>query len=287
MKKKDLALDLLDMALARKDEPVALATALIALDRLAKQKPTHALTHFACGRVLMLLGRYQLALGAFRIATLHDPGLTDAHYFEGVCHWLLGFDDLALEKLADTRRLDPGRVEAWYDAGQIHANRGEHALALEHFDWACDLAPEDLGCKKKLLQAQIRLGFWDAARRTHDEVLALRANDPAYAEMESFVLDQFEVADTDVVCVETFFPNGEPAVAMSFVVTEEGRLLFTVNLETSAALRAAGYAWVLVAQEGDTRINTEIVYYDRPAYPVLRADAEAVIRRWAGESGAA
>lgn len=279
MKKKDLALDLLDMALARKDEPVALATALIALDRLAQQHPTHAPNHYASGRVLMLLGKYQLAMGAFRIATLHDPRMVDGHYFEGICHWMLGFDQPALDKFADVLRLDPTRADAYYDAAQILANRGEHTRALELYDWAADLMPDDLGCKKKILQCQIRLGRWDAASRTHDEILAMRQSDPAYADMESFVCDQFEIGDLEVVVVETFFPRGEPSVAISFVVTADGELVFTVNLEGSSALRAAGYAWILVAQHRDARINTEIVYYDRPAYTVLRKDAEAVIRR--------
>ena len=279
MKKKDLALDLLDMALARKDEPVALATALIALDKLAQQHPTHAATHYASGRVLMLLGKYQLAMGAFRIALLHDPRMTDGHYFEGICHWMLGFDQLALDKLTEVLRLDPTRADAYYDAAQIFANRGEHARALELYDWAADLMPDDLGCKKKILQCQIRLGRWDAARLTHEAILALRQSDPAYADMESFVCDQFEIDSLDVVVVETFFPRGEPSVALSFVVTEGGELVFTVNLEGSSALRAAGFAWVLVAQRGEVRINTELAYYDRPAYPLVRQHAEALVRR--------
>ncbi|HRE89469.1 MAG TPA: hypothetical protein PK095_10040 [Myxococcota bacterium] len=279
MKKKDLALDLLDMALARKGEPVALATALIALDKLAQQQPTHAATHYASGRVLMLLGKYQLAMGAFRVATLHDPALVDAHYFEATCHWMLGFDQRALDKLAEVLSLDPTRADAYYDAAQIFANRGQHARALELYDWAADLMPDDLGCKKKILQCQFRLGLWDAAGRTHAEIIALWRSDPAYADMASFVCDQFEIDELDVVVVETFEPTGEPAVALSFVATEGGALVFTVNLETSSAMRAAGFGWVLVAQRGDMRINTEITYYERPAYAVVRLDAEAVMRR--------
>ena len=283
MKKKDLALDLLDMALARKDEPVALATALIALDRLARQRPDQALTHYASGRILMVMGKYQLAMGAFRVALRSEADLFEAHYFEGVCHWLLGFDDLALEKFATCRKLAPTEMEPYYDAAQIHANRGEHKRALELFDWASDLAPDDFGCKKKLLQTQIRLGLWEAARKTRLELFEMRVSDPAWADVESFVLDQFEVNGHDVVCVETFIPRGDPQVCMSFVVTDGGRLVFTVNLESSVALRSAGLAWVLVAQEGDVRINTEVTYNFRPGYPILRQDAEAVIRRWTAD----
>lgn len=282
MKKKDLALDLLEMALARKDEPVALATALIALDRLTAQRPDHTLAHYAAGRVLMLLGKHQLALGAFRVAIGCDPDLYDAHYFEGVCHWLLGFDELALDKLADAFRRDKTRFEPWYDAGQIHANRGAHRDALACFERAQALVPEDFGVKKKVLQCEIRLGLWERARQTHAALRELwaRSSDPEIQALRSYVLDQFELDDRDVLVLESFVPVGDPQVLMSFVVTEGGELVFTVNLESSSALRAAGYAWILVVQEGDVRVNTDIRYYERPGYPVLKADVDVLLRRW-------
>jgi len=282
MKKKDLALDLLEMALAHKGEPVALAAALIALDRLTQQRPDHALAHYASGRILELLGRYQLALGAFRVATDCDPSLFEAHYQEGVCHWLLGYDEAALDKLRAASSLQPERFEPWYDGGQIHANRGEHELALLAFAKAHELAPTDFPSLKKLLQAQIRAGLWEAARLSHAELRGLWASGtrPELTKLESYVLDQFEVDDREVLTLETFEPRGDPQVLMSFVVTEAGRLAFSLNLESSVALRAAGFAWILVVQEGDLRVNTDVRYTDRPAYPLLRKDAEAIIRWW-------
>lgn len=281
MKKKDLALDLLEMALARRDEPVALATALIALDRLTTQRPDHALAHYASGRILVLLGRYQLALGAFRVAAEHDPLLWDAHYHEGVCHWLLGFDALALDKLEAAQRLDPERFEPWYDRGQIHANRGDHEAALAAFEQAHQRAPDDFGCLKKLLQSQIRAGLWEAARGSRAALrrLWLESQDPAVRRLESYVLDQFEVDDLGVLAIETFAPRGDPQVLMSFAVTSGGRLQSSVNLESSSALRAAGVEWMLVVQRGDVRIDSDVRYDARPAYPLLRKDVEALIRR--------
>lgn len=281
MKKKDLALDLLEMALARRDEPVALATALIALDRLTTQRPDHALAHYASGRILVLLGRYQLALGAFRVAAELDPLLWDAHYHEGICHWMLGYDAPALDKLEAARRLDPSRFEPWYDQGQIHANRGDHEAALEAFTQAHRLAPGEFGCLKKLLQSQIRSGLWEAARRTHAALRRLRAEsqDPAVRRLESFVLDQFEVGERVVLAIESFTPRGDPKVLMSFAVTSAGRLDFSVNLESSVALRSAGTEWMLVVQRADVRIDSDVRYDALPAYPVLRKDVEGLIRR--------
>jgi tetratricopeptide (TPR) repeat protein len=283
VKKKDLALDLLEMALLRKDEPVALASALIALDRLAAQRPDHALAHYASGRILLLLGRYQLALGAFRVASECDPELYEAHYYEGISHWMLGYDERALDKLGEASALAPERFEPWYDRGQILANNGAHELALEAFTRAHELAPDDFPSLKKLLQAQIRAGQWEAARLSHAELRRLWAtsSDPSLTRLESFVLDQFEVGERDVLALETFVPRGDPQVLISFAVTEGGRLVFSVNLESSAALRAAGYGWVLVVQEGDLRVNSDVRYYERPGYPILRSDVEVIIRHWA------
>ena len=285
MKKKDLALDLLEMALVRKDEPVALASALIALDRLTRQRPDHALAHYASGRVLMLLGKYQLALGAFRVATDCDASLFEAHYHEGICHWLLGYDQAALDKLNAAIAVDPNRFEPWYDKGQIHANRHEHSVAKAAFEQAHILAPSDFPTLKKLLQSQIRVGLWDAARRSHAALRTLWANardgdpgDATLARVESYVLDQFEIAGRDVLAIETFAPRGEPMVAMSFAVTEGGRLLFSVNLESSRALQAAGWAWTLIVQDADLRIASDVRYHDRPGYPLLRRDVEALIQ---------
>lgn len=286
MKKKDLALDLLEMALARKDEPVALASALIALDRLTGQRPDHALAHYASGRILMLLGKYQLALGAFRVATDSDASLFEAHYHEGVCHWLLGYDQAALDKLHAAIAVDPNRFEPWYDKGQIHANRHEHNDAKDAFEQAHILQPSDFPTLKKLLQSQIRIGLWDAARHSHAALRVLWANarddaardrDATLARVESYVLDQFEIAGRDVLAIETFAPRGEPKVAMSFAVTEAGRLVFSVNLESSRALEAAGWAWALITQAGDVRIASDVRYHERPAYPLLRRDVEALI----------
>lgn len=286
MKKKDLALDLLEMALVHKAEPVALASALIALDRLTRQRPEHALAHYASGRILVLLGKYQLGLGAFRVACEYDPQLFDAHYHEGVCHWLLGYDDPALDKLHDAIAIDPNRFEPWYDKGQIHANRHEHRLALDAFEQAHLLAPDDFPTLKKLVQGQIRNGLWEAARVSHAALRVLWANarDGELMRVESYVLDQFEIAGRDVLAIETFAPRGDPKVAMSFAVTDGGRLEFSVNLEGSLALAAAGWAWTLIVQAGETRISSDIRYRERPAYAVLRGDVEALIQRWLGDA---
>jgi len=289
MKKKDLALDLLEMALARKDEPVALASALIALDRLTRQRPEHALAHYASGRILVLLGRYQLALGAFRVATQCDASLFEAHYHEGICQWLLGYDERALLKLGAATHVDPNRFEPWYDMGQIHANRGEAELALSAFQHANERRPNDFPSLKKLLQSQIRMGLWEAARISHNALRRLwidaisspnESTDPELARLESYVIDQFEIDERDVLAIETFEPRGDPQVLMSFVVTEAGSILYSANLEGSIALRAAGWAWILIVQEGDVRITTDIRYFERPSYPVLRQDVEALLRQW-------
>jgi len=279
--KKDLAIDLLDMALARKDEPVALATALIALDRLTQTKPDHANAHYAAGRVLMLMRQHQLAMGAFRVALQHDARHVDAHYYEGVCHFQLGKDEDALRKIAEARTLDPRHFDAWYDEGQILFERGEDRGALIAFERARALRPDDFGVLRKCLQQTIRLGRWEAAAELHAELRQRwrQSTDIAVRRVQSVVIDQFEVGDLDVLAVETMAPRGDPEILMSFPATLVGRLQFTVTLESSVALRSGGYRALLAVQTADGRITTDHAYISRPGYHLLRDDVAAVIRR--------
>lgn len=281
MMKKDLALDLLEMALARKDEPVALATALIALDRLTQTRPEHATAHYAAGRVLMLMRQHQLAMGAFRVATQHDPALALAHYYEGVCHYQLGFDEEALGKIVEARSLAPDLFEAWYDEGQLLFDRGEDRGALIAFERARALRPDDFGVLRKCLQQNIRLSRWETAAELHAALRRAwaRSEDPTIQKIQSLVIDQFEVGDHDVMALEVLAPQGDPEVLMAFAVTLGGALHFTVNLESSAALRAGGYRALLAVQTGGGRITTDYQYASRPGYHLLRGDVATVIRR--------
>ncbi|MCC6622082.1 MAG: tetratricopeptide repeat protein [Deltaproteobacteria bacterium] len=281
MKKKDLALDLLEMALAKKDEPVALATALIALDRLTQTRPEHALAHYAAGRVLMLMRQHQLAMGAFRIASQHDPALVDAYYYEGVCHHALGFDDLALDRVIHARTLDPTHFLAWYDEGQLLFERGEDRGSYIAFERARALRPDDFGATKKCLQQAIRLGRWEVANTLHERLREIwrTSDEPEVRGARSVVIDQFEVGRHDVLAVETLAPAGDPEVLMTFVVTLGGKIHFTVNLESSAVLRLGGHRAILAVQGPGGRITTEFRYASRPGYHLLRPDVEALVKR--------
>jgi hypothetical protein len=70
-------------------------------------------------------------------------------------------------------------------------------------------------------------------------------------------------------------------------VTRTGQLEFSVNLASSAALREAGFAWVLVIQDGDIRVSTEHRYAQRPGYHVLRPQVTTLISDWVPRRGEA
>ncbi len=289
MKKKDLAIDLLEMALARRSEPAALATAMIALDRLATSRPEHATVHYASGRILLLMGQSQLAMGAFRTATEHDPTLAVAHYYEGVAHWLIGQDSEALTKFIHAVHRDPALFDARFDLAQLHYQRGDLVAALEHWKAALELRPDDFATLKKLLQALLALDYHDTARLTHERLRQVWRNsdDPTVRGVRSYVLDQFDVGPLRVVAIESLRPTGDPAVIYTFAASDDAGLAFSVNLETSAFLRATGRGYVLVMTAGDARINTNERYREVPGYHVLKPTAVALIRRHAGLSGGA
>lgn len=283
MKKKDLAIDLLEMAIARRDEPAALATALIALDRLAQSRPSHASAHYAAGRVLLLLGQGQLALGAFRLATRNDPEMAIAHYWEGVAHWVLGQRSEALTKFLQALHVEPDLFDAHYDAGQLYQQRKDHTAALDHFKRALELRPDDFSTLKKLLQVLLALDYHGTAQLTHKRLRQVWAtsDDPNVQKLRSYVLDTFLVGPLRVTAVETFEPQGDPVIPFTFAVSDELGLMFSVHLESSAALRETGRGWLLSVTDGDVHVNTDLRWAEPPGYHVLKPAVVALIRRWA------
>jgi len=284
MKKKDLAVDLLEMALARKGEPAALATALIALDKLAANRPDHAPNHYAAGRVLLLLSQPQLALGAFRTATSLDPSHAHARYYEGVANWLLGRKSDALTLVLAALHLEPELFEAHFDAGVIYQQRGDHLAALEHWKHALALRPDDFPTLKKLLQALLALDQHGTAQLTHQRLRQVWAtsDDPAVRAVRSYVLDQFTVGPLALVAVETLAPEGDPLVRYSFAAHDSAGLAFTIALESSAALRAGGGApWLLTVTDAQVRAETDWRWASPPGYHLLKPAVIALCKRWA------
>ncbi|TNF29628.1 MAG: tetratricopeptide repeat protein [Deltaproteobacteria bacterium] len=284
MKKKDLAIDLLEMALARRDEPAALATALIALDKLSQSRPDHANCHYAAGRILLVMSQPQLAMGALRVACELDPGHALAHYYEGVAHWLLGDRSRALTKILHALNVDPDLFDARYDAAVIYYQRGDYVAALEHLKRALELRPDDFPTLKKLLQCLLGLDHLGTAQLTHQRLRQVWATseDPAVRGLRSYVLDQFRVGPLRVVAVESLLPEGDPAVLYSFAAHDDVGLAFTVTLETSAALREAEGGWVLAISDREVHAHTATRWADPPGYHVLKPAVVQTIKRWAG-----
>ena len=283
MKKKDLAIDLLEMALARRGEPAALATALIALDKLSQNRPDHANCHYAAGRILLVMGQPQLAMGALRIACQLDPEHAWAAYYEGVAHWLLNQRSEALTKILNALHIEPELFEAHYDAGVIYSQRGDHGAALEHWKVALELRPDDFSTLKKLVQCLLALDYHGTAQLTHQRLRQVWAttSDPDVRAVRSYVLDQFSVGPLHIVAVESLAPAGDPAVLYSFAAHDSAGLAFTVTLETSQALERSGRPWVLVVADGSVRANTDMRWSDPPGYHLLKPAVVQLVKRWA------
>jgi len=282
MKKKDLAIDLLEMALARRDEPAALATALIALDKLSQRRPEHANCHYAAGRVLLVMDQAQLAMGALRVACELDPEHAEAHYYEGVAHWLLGNRSEALTKMLQALHVEPDLFDARYDVAVIYHQRGDHVAALEHLKRALELRPDDFPTLKKVLHCLLALDHLGTAQLTHKRLRQVWATseDPAVRNVRSYVLDQFLVGPFRVVAVESLAPEGDPSVLYSFATYDAERLAFTVTLETSEALRRGAGGWVLAVNDGAVHAHTGTRWSDPPGYHVLKPAVARLIRRW-------
>ncbi len=280
--RRELALDLLALALSERERPLALTSILQALDRLTTRRPEDADAHYAAGRVLLLLGRAQLAMGAFRVVTRLRPDYVDAHYYEAVAHSLIGYPDEALEKLYRVTELDPAHADATFDQGQLFLARGDLVAALERFDAADALTPGDFAIARKRLQCLLGLDRFAEAATAREALRAAweASSDPRVRATKSVVIDQFRVGELKVSAVETLAPTGDPAVLMSFVASDRGRAIFSVNLETSELLRRQGRLAVVAVRDRDTHSTTEHAYREMPGYNILRVAVRSVVRRF-------
>jgi tetratricopeptide (TPR) repeat protein len=139
------------------------------LDRFLLRFPRSALAARQKGIVLNRIGRYDDAVGAFRLATEIDPG-----------NWL-----------------------GWAGMGDAHFNAGEYQKALEIYQKARSLSPDAWSVRIAIGDALSRLNRADEAIAAYDEVLKARPEDvdcrlklanalraqKRYAEAEALLLD--------------------------------------------------------------------------------------------------
>lgn len=240
---KSEALVVLDRAIAGQKDAKALAAALGQLDALLAKNAKDPDAHYARGWVLSRLARHEDAIAAYDQAFALDKTLADAPYNAGVVLGRLGKAKEAAEHFERALAVAPSHVDAAYNAGQSYYDLGEFAKAAARWETAAKLEPEDFQTAKKLVQAYVALGKPAKAKAARARVFGLWK---AQQQPErSYVYDQFHVGRFHVYVYEAFEPTGDLDYVYQAKVTLDDKALGSVNLETSAALRASGVPYIL------------------------------------------
>lgn len=207
------------------------------------------------------------ALACYLEACRLDPGNTRAHYQAACLLVDAGKDDEALAHYGRAVAADPRCVDAWYNTAQLHYNHGRFDRALEAWTKAAELAPDDFQTQTKLVQACYALGRYADAEPFRKRVLELRPKDRA-----EFCFDQFDLDGNRVFAYEAFDTSGDLYYRFTFKVTSpKGKILKTVNLESSAILREHGGMYILGADSPEGHATYAQGWTALPPYLELKA----------------
>ena len=251
-KPKSKALVILEGAISNERDPKELEKALAEADALIAKNAKDSDAHYVRGWVLSRLGKSQESVAAYDRAFELDPRLVDAAYNAGVVLGRTGDSKAAIVRFDRALKANPKHVDAAYNAGQASYDLGEVAKAAAYWETAMKLSPEDFQVAKKLVQAYVALGKADKVKRARDRVFAMwkSRKDPEVGNLKSYVYDQFTAGKYHVYVFETFAPSGDLAYIWQAKVVLKDKVLGSVNLETSAALRDKGVPFILRYDSG-------------------------------------
>ena len=271
---------ILERAIAKEKQAGALEEALRELDALIGRNAKDADAHYARGWVLSRLGKDEAAVAAYDRAFELERTLADAAYNAGVVLGKLGKSDEALGRFERALLANPRHVDAAFNAGQAYYDAREYWKAAARWKQAAAVAPDDFQIAKKLVQAYVALGDDGEVSKARDRVFALwrAAKDPSLLKMKSYVYDQFELGKYRVVVYEAFDTSGDLAYVYQFAVTEAGKVLGSVNLESSSASREKGFPFVLGLDKGGKHATLRAMWKDQPTYRLARAAATTAIQ---------
>jgi tetratricopeptide (TPR) repeat protein len=277
---KPRAIQIIEQAEKNPNDRALLANSLSEIDREIASAPRLAVNHYVRGWLLSHLGRLEEAVRAYDKAVEIDPKFADAYYNAGVVLADLGRTDEALKRWYAATEADPKLVDAYYNAGQLHYNRKEFAKALDRWSKARALAPDDFDVAKKVLQAYNALGDRGAAVKAREAVFQIwrTSSDPGVRRLTEYVFDQFDVGKTHVYAYETFEPKGDLYYVYTFrVAGPKGKLVGSVQLESSAAIRKMGTPYILGVTTGSRHETLSQSFKALPAYDTLRPIVTKII----------
>jgi tetratricopeptide (TPR) repeat protein len=260
---------ILEKAINGASDKQVLADSLVALDRLLEKDRKDPEVRYARGWVLSRLGRAVEAVAEYDQALALDPKFAEAAYNAGVVLSDLKKEKEAVAYFDKALAIDKALVDAAYNAGQGYYNLKDFARAVERWTTAQASAPDDFAVAKKLVQAYHALRKDAEAARARDKVFALHAAGKAGG-AKDFVFDQFDVGGHHVYAAETFDTSSDLAYVYRFDVEHNGKIVGSVNLETSVVIREQGVPYLLGMNKGSTHSQLGKTFKTLPTYKQLK-----------------
>jgi hypothetical protein len=161
--------------------------------------------------------------------------------------------------------------------------RGDPKISLSHFLTAYKLRPSDIEFVKKVIQAYYRVEDYRNAAVYREKFLSLVANsgDPEVRGIKEFCFDQFDATGGRFFVYETVHKTGDLYNWFTFkLVGIDGKVIKTINLETSTVINELGLRYILGQNNGATHSTFNVGFNELPAYSDLK---QVVLKVNAGE----
>jgi tetratricopeptide (TPR) repeat protein len=179
----------------------------------------------------------------------------------------------AAELMGKALAINPDFVSANWNFAMHHQLRGDAKLAVKHYLAVLKQKPDDHEALKHIVQSYYRLEDFDNAQLYRAAFLEAQAKSviPAIREMKEFCFDQFDAPGGRILAYETIDKSGHFFYWLTFkLVDVEGKVIKTINLETSDFLKEDGMLFLLGSTKGRTHTNYGINFAKMPPYPELK-----------------
>jgi len=203
-------------------------------------------------------------------------------------HWYLlgnykirsGLNAEALASWSRAVALNPRHIDALFNLGQHHQTEGQFSIAEKHFKAILEIDSTELDALKKMIQLHYQQRKYTTAQHFRERFMKAQAasHRPEVKNMRDFCFDQFKVGNDHILAYETIKKGGDLYHHYVFRLVRKGRVVKSVNLESSTYARETGIAFLLGQTEGSKHSTFDRSYKKMPKYDILKKDVIAAFQ---------
>jgi tetratricopeptide (TPR) repeat protein len=242
-------------------------------EKASQLNPKEPKYWFELGKLNERTEKDKAATLALEKVVLLDPKWAEAWFALGTIASGKGDNAKAAEMWEKALEVDPKYVNAHWNLGIHHQLRGDPKMSLSHFLAVFEQCSQDIEAVKKIIQAYYRLEDFKNANVFRTKLLELitKSDDPKILGMKEFCFDQFDASGGKFFAYESIEKKGDLFYWLTFkLVNDEGKIIKTINLETSNILKEQGFLFVLGQNEGSTHYTFNVAFKEMPPYSELK-----------------